>query len=154
MHEDEQDASVRATAESIRDAVAEVTKAKHWTLEQLPDKLIWTTVVPGNAETYRCYLQIDPELGQLVFYGVLPFAVPPESRLEAAAAVAAINYGLAVGKFELDLTDGELRFSTGIDVHGTRLDPIVLDTMLTSAVEMLDAYTPKLRERIPLPSGI
>lgn len=145
--------AARATAESIRAAVTEVFGRRGWKLEQLPGKRIWTTEVRGASTTYRCYLVIDPELGQLVFYGVVPHTVPLEARVESAVAVAAVNYDLAVGKFELDLSDGELRYSTGIEVNGTRLDPVVLDNLLARAVELLDGYTPALKQRIPLPPG-
>ena len=146
--------SVEETANSIHDAVVAVRDKKDWKLEQLPRKLIWRTEAATDANSYTCYVQIDPELGQLVFYGIVPHIVPPEDRVESAVALAGINYGLAVGKFELDLTDGELRFSTGIDVTGTRLDPVVLLRMVDNALEMLDAYTPTLRRKIPLPDEV
>lgn len=146
--------SAEDTADSIRQAIRAVRDRKGCELEQLPGKLIWKTELPGAEQSYTCYLQVDPELGQVVFYGIVPHTVPPEDRVESAVALAAVNYGLAVGNFELDLTDGELRFSTGIDVSGTRLDPVVLERMVDHAVEMLDAYTPTLRKKIPLPEQI
>ena len=45
----------------------------------------------GKVSRYRCYLQIDPDLGQFVFYGVLPFTVEPERWTDAAVALAAID---------------------------------------------------------------
>jgi hypothetical protein len=142
------------TADSIRDALIAVRDRKGWTLEQLPDKLIWRTEAAGEQQRYTCYAQIDPELGQLVFYGIVPHTVAEEDRVEAAVAVTGVNYGLAIGKFELDLRDGELRYSTGIDVTGTRLDPVVLERMVDIALEMLDAYTPTLSKTIPLPDEV
>lgn len=139
-----------ATAESIRDGLDQIFRRRGWVPERLPQKQIWTFPVRGAGLTYRCYLQVDPELAQVVFYGVLPFGATPPVREQTAVALAAINYGLALGKFELDLSDGELRFSTGIEVPGTRLDPLVLDTLLTRALEMLDAYGPLLREQLSL----
>lgn len=142
------------TAQSIHDALMVVRDRKGWLLERLPGKLIWRTELVGTGDTYTCYVQVDEELGQLVIYGIVPHTVPPEDRVESAVALAGVNYGLAVGKFELDLTDGELRFSTGIDVTGTRLDPVVLERMVDNALEMLDAYTPTLRRKIPLPDEV
>jgi hypothetical protein len=142
------------TADSMRDALIAVRDRKNWDLDQLPDKLIWRTEAAGAEGSYTCYVQVDPELGQLVFYGIVPHTVAPEDRVESAVALAGVNYGLAVGNFELDLIDGELRFSTGIDVTGTRLEPIVLERMIDNALEMLDAYTPKLRRKVPLPDEV
>jgi hypothetical protein len=142
------------TADSMRDALIAVRDRKNWDLDQLPDKLIWRTEAAGAEGSYTCYVQVDPELGQLVFYGIVPHTVAPEDRVESAVALAGVNYGLAVGNFELDLIDGELRFSTGIDVTGTRLEPIVLERMIDNALEMLDAYTPKLSRKVPLPDEV
>lgn len=142
--------SVDRTVESIQAAITQVVLDRGWGLTQIPDKLIWSLELQGER-TYRCYIQIEPDDGQAIFYGIVPTTVPEDARTEAAVAVTAINYGLAVGKFELDLTDGELRFSTGIDVRGTTLDPIVFARMADHTVEMLDAYTPTLSEKIPLP---
>ena len=142
--------SVDRTVESIQAAITQVVLDRGWGLTQIPEKLIWSLELAG-ARTYQCYIQIEPDEGQALFYGVVPTTVPEEARTEAAVAVTAINYGLAVGKFELDLTDGELRFSTGVDVRGTTLDPIVFARMADHTVEMLDAYTPTLSEKIPLP---
>ena len=146
--------TVDETAESIRDALLQVRDTLGWQLEQLPGKLIWKTELAGASDTYTCYVQIDPDLGQLVLYGIVPYTVPPEDRVEAAVAITGINYGLAIGKFELDLTDGEQRYSTGIDVTGTRLDPVVLERLVAIAAEMLDTYTPMLSRKIPLPEEV
>jgi len=138
------------TVASIQETVSQVVLKRGWALTQLPDKQIWSLRLKGQR-VYECYLQIDAGEGLVVFYGVVPSKVAPEARTEAAVSLAAINYGLAVGKFELDLTDGELRFSNGIDVTGTTLDPVVFSRMVDHTVDMLDAYTPTLLKKIPLP---
>ncbi len=150
MTDDGPSEAVLATAEAIQAAISEVVLADGWSLEQLPDKLIWSLQLQGAA-TYQCYIQIEPDDGVAIFYGVVPATVPEDARTEAAVALAAINYGLAVGKFELDLSDGEMRFSNGIDVSGTTLDPIVFRRMAHHTVQMLDAYVPTLATKIPLP---
>ncbi|MEI5674300.1 MULTISPECIES: YbjN domain-containing protein [unclassified Nocardioides] len=142
--------AVDRTVESIQAAITQVVIDRGWGLTQLPDQLIWSLELQGER-SYTCYIQIEPLEGQAIFYGVLPHTVAEDARTEAAVAVAAVNYGLAVGKFELDLTDGELRFSNGIDVTGTVLDPVVFARMADHTIEMLDAYTPTLSNRVPLP---
>jgi len=84
------------------------------------------------------------------------YRLQPEERAGAAYALATINYGLAVGKFELDVKDGEIRFGTGLDVTGTSLDPQVFSNLVDGAISMLDAYSPRLTtaEFPPPPSGL
>ncbi|EPX57938.1 hypothetical protein D187_004472 [Cystobacter fuscus DSM 2262] len=137
------------TVESIQKAITQVVLERGWALTQLPGKLIWSLALRGER-TYACYIQIEPEEGRTVFYGVVPGTVPEPARTDAAVAITAINYGLAVGKFELDLTDGELRFSNGIDVTGTVLDPVVYARLVDHVISMLDAYVPTLSSRLAL----
>lgn len=132
--------SIERTAQSIQEAITRVVRERGWSLTQLPGKLIWTLSLSG----YRCYIQVEPEESRTILYGIVPTTVPENARAAAAVALAGINYGLAVGKFELDLDDGELRFSNGIDVRGTVLDPVVYARMVDHTIEMLDAYSPAL----------
>lgn len=41
----------------------------------------------------------------------LPLAVPEEQRPRMAAAIAAVNLGLAAGRFDMDLSDGQVSFT-------------------------------------------
>jgi hypothetical protein len=148
------DEDLERTAASIEQAINTVVTERGWNLEQVHDQQIWSTNLAGEHGSYLCYLQVESDRGQVVFYGIVPALADELARVQTAVAMAGVNYGLAVGKFELDLTDGEMRFSTGIDVSGTTLDPIVFARMADHAIEMLDAYTPVLREPPPLPEPV
>ena len=51
----------------------------------------------------------------------MPIRVAEEQRQIVAELLARINYGLNIGNFELDMTDGEIRYKTSIDVEGGEL---------------------------------
>jgi hypothetical protein len=142
--------SEEESVQSIQDALTAVILRRGWALEQLEGKQIWSCDLGRNGPTYRCFFQVEPDSCWFIFYVVLPYMVPEHARPMAAMALAEINYGLAVGKFELDLRDGELRFSNGIDVSGTRLDEVVTETMVDHALAMVDAYASELKEKLPM----
>jgi hypothetical protein len=148
------DEDLQRTAASIEQAINTVVVERGWNLEQLHDQQIWSLNLPGEDGSYLCYLQVESDRGQVVFYGIVPAIAEETERVRTAVAIAAVNYGLAVGNFELDLSDGEMRFSTGIDVTGTTLDPLVFARMIDHTIDMLDAYTPVLREPPPLPEPL
>ena len=59
-----------------------------------------------------------------------------------AETVVRANYGLQVGKFELDFDDGELRFQAAqILTEGTLGDGII-DRLMGTTMAMLDRYLP------------
>jgi hypothetical protein len=51
---------------------------------------------------------------------------------------------MAIGNFEMDFEDGEVRFKTSIDVEGTELSLELLNPLLYANVLMMDQYLPGL----------
>ena len=68
------------------------------------------TDLRGEVATYRIVAKVEPEVDLFQVFGYSPLRVPEGCRPAIAEAVARANYGLRLGKFELDLDDGELRF--------------------------------------------
>ena len=64
----------------------------------------------GEIGTYRIFARVDADDRLFQVFGHSPVRVPPGSRPVIAEAVARINCGLKVGKFEMDCDEGELRF--------------------------------------------
>ncbi|MCC9657921.1 YbjN domain-containing protein [Rhodopirellula halodulae] len=68
--------------------------------------------------------------------------VPEENRSAIAEAVCRANYGLKVGKFELDMADGELRYQTSVPLGDEFPDDSVMDHVLYVGGAMIDRYMP------------
>jgi hypothetical protein len=56
------------------------------------------------------------EDGLLLFYSYLDEPVPEEKRLAVAELLTRANSGIFIGNFELDFSDGQVRFKTSIDL--------------------------------------
>lgn len=81
----------------------------------------------GDAAIYNCWMQVthQEEIFQIwVDYPVL--AKDAKMRAEAAEFVARANHRLVIGHFELDMSDGQVRFHVGhvIGELGLREDTI------------------------------
>lgn len=52
------------------------------------------------------------------------------------------NYGLPLGNFEMDFSDGEVRFKTSLDVEGEEymLTPAMIKSLVYSNVLTMDRY--------------
>eukprot|EP00934_Nitzschia_sp_Nitz4_P002700 Nitzschia sp. Nitz4//scaffold346_size17405//14447//15154//NITZ4_008832-RA/size17405-processed-gene-0.6-mRNA-1//-1//CDS//3329548656//2690//frame0 len=79
--------------------------------------------------TIRILIKESAELFMLLLS--LPTLIPEEHRTAVSKYWTHVNYYLNVGNFEMDLSDGEVRFRVGTVVKNAPLSP----EMVTSAVE-------------------
>jgi hypothetical protein len=68
--------------------------------------------------------------------------MPEGSRRDVAEAIVRANYGLRVGKFEMDFDDGEIRFQASQILDGDAVGEAVIDRMIGTAVNMMELYLP------------
>ncbi len=52
---------------------------------------------------------------------------------------------MIIGNFELDFTDGEIRYKTSIDVEGDRLTSALIRQLVYANVTMMDEYLPGIK---------
>ncbi len=103
------------------------------------DQSIGTTI-RGAVASYFTAARVEDDLFQVACYS--PLRIPESSRHDITEAIVRANYGLRVGKFELDLDDGELFFQVSQILDGDAVGEAVIDRMIGTAVNMLDVYLP------------
>ncbi|APZ93242.1 YbjN domain-containing protein [Fuerstiella marisgermanici] len=95
----------------------------------------------GDSGDQKLVLSVDE--GRLLQSFVYPaFRVPEGSRPDIAIAVSRANYGLKVGKFELDMNDGELRYQAALLFDGDLPADKVMDRVVYVGLSMMDRYMP------------
>ena len=113
-----------------------------WTFELAEDRPVLRLPLQRGNQTWICYAEAHEERHRAVFYVVAPVTVPTDRRLAIAELITRANYGLAIGNFELDFADGELRYKTSIDVSGDRLSTALLHQLVLTAVKVMNHYLP------------
>lgn len=116
--------------------------ADGWPYEHLAADGVLRLPFQGVAGNWVCYAQAREAQGQFVFYSVYPVLVPPAGRRAMSELLTRANYGLVLGNFELDFTDGEVRFKTSLDVEGATLTPPLIQACVYANVIMMDQYMP------------
>ncbi len=104
-----------------------------------------TALVPtatGEHGIYTCYAQAREETEQFVFYTFYAVKAPESKRVTVMEYVTRANYGLTVGNFELDMSDGEVRYKTSIDVEGETLTPGLIRLLIAANLSTADRYLP------------
>src|SRR5262249_28236583 len=73
-------------------------------------------------------------------FGYSPVRVPAGARPAVTETVARANFGLKVGKFELDLEDGNLRFQAAQILPDGELDEPTIQRLIGTTIAMLNVY--------------
>jgi hypothetical protein len=113
----------------------------------------WNPQFIEDQEAYRisfqsengqglAYAQVLTDLEQFLFYVMMPFKVPEESRNTIAEFITRANYGLRVGNFEMDYKDGEVRYKTCIDFEGEILTTGYIKNAVYPALKTMEKYVP------------
>jgi hypothetical protein len=132
----------------ILDTVEHFLKRDEWPYSQLEERPILRTGFNGSNGQWTCYAQERDEHQQFVFYSVFPVKVPADKRAAVVEFITRVNYGMIVGNFELDYSDGEVRYKTSIDVENEILTEGLVHHMLYANVSTMDRYFPGLMKVI------
>ncbi len=77
-----------------------------------------STTVQGDNGTWPCIAQAMEDRGIFLFYSAKPQNIPEERRPAVERLISVLNYELLIGNFEIDASDGDLRFRTSVDLSG------------------------------------
>ncbi|MDM8527729.1 YbjN domain-containing protein [Anaerolineales bacterium HSG24] len=130
--------------ESLWQAVQAYFKAAEWGYHRIPDRHSLQTIFEGKNGTLTCLAHVRETQNQLIFYAVCPLKVPPDKRPTMANYLTRTNYGLAIGNFELDVSDGEIRYKTSLDLSGCQIETRLIQNVIQANVLTLDQYLPEI----------
>jgi len=128
----------------IIDTVHEWLVKDDWNFERDPERSLIKTGVKAKNASYRLFFDAKEEEQQLIIYIVCPNSIPMDKLLEGAEFVTRANYGLRIGNFEMDMSDGEVRYKVSVDVEGGKLGPTMVENMVDIGVGTIDKYFPGL----------
>ena len=128
--------------ETIFDTMVRFFKEDEWKFQQLEDRPILQLGFSGRNGSWMCYAQAKNEQERFLFYSVLETKAVPERRVALSEFLTRANYGLVLGNFEMDFSDGEIRYKTSIDVEGGQLTTQMVKTLVYTNVLMMDKYLP------------
>ncbi len=113
-----------------------------WPFEQHSEAPILKTGFKGQNGEFTCWFQERDDQDQMVFYTILPTAVPEDKRAVVSEFITRANYAMVIGNFEMDYRDGEVRYKTSADVEGTEIPATFLKNLIYANVIMMDRYLP------------
>ena len=116
---------------------------KNFHYETIDDKLVIKLTVHGEDLPQPTIVHVDEDRGVVQILSPIPARMPEEKRTEAAIAVAAANYGLVTGSFDLDLSDGEIRYRATHAFRDGEMTEDMVEYMLKVVFFTTDKYNDK-----------
>lgn len=129
---------------SLFDTMQQFFREDDWRFEHLEGKTILKMGFKGDNGAWRCFAQIREEQRQFIFYSILDTNCPEDKRHNMAEFLTRANYGLITGNFEMDFSDGEVRFKTSMDVkeNEDKFCTGLIKRLVYINVLMTDKYLP------------
>lgn len=130
------------TTPPIFQAVVNFFTQDDWSFTRIQGEQALHLGFQGENGTWNCYAHIREQQEQLIFYSICPLLAPENKRAAVAEFLTRANYGLFIGNFEMDFTDGEIRYKTSIDISSDELTLDAIQRLVYANVAMMDEYLP------------
>jgi hypothetical protein len=132
--------------ESVRawDTLGTFLQEDGWYPQQIEGKHIYRLLYDGKNGRLTCFTDLRMNLAQLLFYAIAPIKTPEDTRLAVSEFITRANFNLRIGNFELDFSDGEVRYKSSLDFEGVDLLPSLIRNTVYPAVNTMDRYLPGL----------
>ena len=117
-------------------------ESAEWNFEAHDDAQVLSTGFPGTNAQFEAMIAIDEGDDLIQCISFLPSNIPEASHAHVAEFVCRANYGLKVGKFEFDLSDGQIRFQTYAPFIQGDLHDDIIRRVCGLNFAMIDRYYP------------
>lgn len=97
----------------------------------------------GENGNWRVFCAADDD-GVIAVTSCLDTFIPEGRRLELSVLFSWINFKIRVGGFQLDPTDGEVRFRNAYDVEGGEFTQTMFRNMLGCNLSTMDHWLPTI----------
>ena len=88
--------------------------------------------------------EMSPGMFQLGVNSFIPNKAVPAQRTAATELLTRINFELALGCFEMNLADGEIRFRTSVILPAGDITPGIVEHLLRSNICIVDERYPQI----------
>uniref|UniRef100_A0A7S3JVS9 YbjN domain-containing protein n=1 Tax=Aureoumbra lagunensis TaxID=44058 RepID=A0A7S3JVS9_9STRA len=119
-------------------------KSENWSYEIIPDKQAIRTGVQGRNSAYKVFFRVQEDKQQIHLFLAVEQKVPENKRDEAAEYLMRATWGLQIGNFEFDYSDGEFRYKVAYDVENGRFSTRMVKNMVGISLGTFDRYFPGL----------
>ena len=121
---------------------------REWEYTTNDDQTFVSFGISADHAAYHCAIFVDDDARLVTMLAQSTLRVPLEERPSACELLMRANHGLLFGNFDLDFSDGEVRYKVSVDVEGGTLGITMVHTMITTALDMYELWYPPLMKVI------
>lgn len=116
---------------------------KYQVLNDVPEQKVIRMGMGMENGRFDVYIDVRPQQDQVLIFTVFPTNIPENQRTRVAEFITRANYGLIIGNFEMDFSDGELRYKVTYFYDSTfpASEEVFLKNLYTS-FHMMNRYLP------------
>jgi hypothetical protein len=89
---------------------------------------------------FEVIIHVLDDIDVVKCFSIFPIRVPEESRAAVAEYLTRANYGLMFGNFEMDYSDGEVRFRTSMNTDDVAINSVVARHLVQQNINTADRY--------------
>jgi hypothetical protein len=146
--EDEMDEQT-TYGDRVIEAMAEALVADDWHFEREPNSPIIRMYVRTKGGVLRVTAYVPKGRLLLALSATLHTNVPEERRRDVAVLLTRLNDGVIVGGYQMDMSDGEVRYSIGQILDETAIpNRALLLRLVYLAVQMMEKGTAEIMQTI------
>jgi hypothetical protein len=117
-------------------------KQDGWEFEYDDKNELFRLEIRGINTEFICFIIVDEEQESLLCNTHIKLKIPFAKRLEVCNFMNRVNYELAIGNFEMDMDDGEIRFRTYLDSANSEPSREQILNLIWNGAQTFDTYHP------------
>lgn len=129
---------------SLLKVIEQYFRDEGWEYSRIEGRDAFDARYDDEGTVWDCLAIAREEQQQAILYVFAPGGAPESRRLAVAEYLVRANYGLIIGSFEMDFSDGEVRYRASIDVDEAELTPALFDHLVEASILAMRAYEPGL----------
>ena len=131
---------------TLLETAADYLQKEDWGFESDLENSVLRGSVNGDNVTLNWYLHVIEyeEINSLRVYTPVPLNIPEARRVAVAELLTRINSRMANGNFELDFSDGMVRFGVVLDLMDGALTQAMFMRIFMLSLQGCDYYSPTI----------
>ena len=125
-------------------AFLDALNQRKWSYDRNDDELRIDIGVTGEDLPMDLIVRFDTEYQIIRLQSLIPFKMDESKRIEGSLATNYINYSLAVGSFDYNVTDGAIAFRLVQSFRNSYISSEICNYLIDVACYTIDKYNDKL----------
>ena len=130
-------------AQATYNTLCEMLDSIGWRYEKDEANFVIRSGVKGDDLPIKFTVRVNPANLVASFISWMPYEVPKDKLIDVALAIHAVNYKMADGSFDFDLSDGSIMFRLTSSFRESILGKELFEYMIMLSTSVVDEYNDK-----------